>query len=210
MKNSFVLYGSWAPMVKAMTDEAAGQLLKACFALSAGEAFEITDQTAAVIFETVKATMKADKEKYNEVSKKRREAALAGKCKQMQANAPKSSDLLYESDSVSVLKEREKREKKEKEKPASRRGTFAKPTLDDVRAYALKAGLTLDADRFVDYYTANGWRVGRAPMKDWQAAARNWAKREAPPKKQTGFSYQNQRAYTAADFAEIERRARAR
>lgn len=210
MKNSFILYGSWGPMVKAMSDEGAGQLLKACFAFSAGEAFTIENETAAAIFETVKATMQADKEKYNEVSKKRREAALASKSKQMQAKAPKSTDLLYESDSdnESVLKEREKRiKKKEKEKPKP------PPTVEQVREYAAKAGLNLDAERFVDYYTANGWKVGgRTPMKDWQAAARNWARRDTqkPAKASKGFDYENQRNYTADDYAALERRLLAR
>lgn len=207
MKNSFILYGSWGPMIKAMSDEGAGQLLKACFAFSAGEAVEIENETAAAIFETVKATMQADKEKYNEVSKKRREAALASKSKQMQANAPKSTDLLYESDSdnESVLKEREKRtKKKEKEKPKP------PPTVEQVKEYATKAGINLDAERFVDYYTANGWKVGgRTPMKDWQAAARNWARRDKP-KPSKGFDYENQRNYTADDYAALERRLLAR
>jgi hypothetical protein len=32
-----------------------------------------------------------------------------------------------------------------------------------------------EAEKFINYYAAKGWRVGaKAPMKDWQAAARNW------------------------------------
>ena len=27
---------------------------------------------------------------------------------------------------------------------------------------------------FFDYYQSNGWRVGKMPMKDWEAAARRW------------------------------------
>ncbi|MCB0583668.1 MAG: hypothetical protein KDD10_30590 [Phaeodactylibacter sp.] len=30
------------------------------------------------------------------------------------------------------------------------------------------------AEQIHAYYSANGWRVGRSPMKDWQAACRNW------------------------------------
>lgn len=30
------------------------------------------------------------------------------------------------------------------------------------------------AQRFWNYYEANGWKAGRNPMKDWKAAARNW------------------------------------
>ena len=61
-----------------------------------------------------------------------------------------------------------------------------KPSVDDVRAYCLSRNNTVDAQRFVDYYEANGWMVGRNKMKDWQAAVRNWEKRgqeEVIPKK---------------------------
>lgn len=35
------------------------------------------------------------------------------------------------------------------------------------------------AANFWDYYESNGWKVGgKAPMKNWQAAARGWARRE--------------------------------
>lgn len=36
--------------------------------------------------------------------------------------------------------------------------------------------LTLDPDSFFDYYSANGWRIGGNPMRDWQAALRRWDK----------------------------------
>ncbi len=32
-----------------------------------------------------------------------------------------------------------------------------------------------EAEKFYNYFQSNGWKVGgRAPMKDWRAAARNW------------------------------------
>lgn len=32
-----------------------------------------------------------------------------------------------------------------------------------------------EAQKFFDYFSSNGWKVGgKAPMKDWKAAARNW------------------------------------
>jgi len=36
----------------------------------------------------------------------------------------------------------------------------------------------LDAERFIDHYTANGWTVGRASMSDWQAVVRNWQRND--------------------------------
>ena len=60
--------------------------------------------------------------------------------------------------------------------PARKR--FTPPTVDEVAAYAKEKGLELDADRFCDFYAAKGWQVGKNPMKDWQAAVRNWARGE--------------------------------
>ena len=68
-----------------------------------------------------------------------------------------------------------------KSKPATRRRTppMQRPTVWEVENFCRTQGLQLvDAQRFVDYYEANGWRVGRNPMRSWQAAARNWQRRE--------------------------------
>ena len=54
------------------------------------------------------------------------------------------------------------------------RARFTPPTLDDVTAYCLERGNSVDPQRFVDHYTANGWRVGRNPMRDWKGAVRTW------------------------------------
>lgn len=58
------------------------------------------------------------------------------------------------------------------------RSRFVPPNVDEVRAYCIEKGYTLDADRFVDYYTSNGWKVGKNPMKDWKAAVRTWQGKE--------------------------------
>lgn len=63
------------------------------------------------------------------------------------------------------------------EAPHSR---FVPPTVDEVRTYCTEKGYVLDADRFVDYYTSNGWKVGKNPMKDWKAAVRTWNGKERP------------------------------
>jgi uncharacterized protein YdaU (DUF1376 family) len=55
---------------------------------------------------------------------------------------------------------------------------FAPPTPQEVAEYARSIGYLLDGTRFVDHYTANGWRVGRTPMKDWRAAVRLWKTRD--------------------------------
>lgn len=66
---------------------------------------------------------------------------------------------------------------------------FAPPTLEEVKAYCTERGNSVDAQRFIDYYTSNGWKVGKNPMKDWKAAVRNWERDSKPQGKQKDSSY---------------------
>lgn len=51
---------------------------------------------------------------------------------------------------------------------------FVKPTLEEVTAYCLERGKGVDPQKWYDHYSANGWMVGKNPMKDWKAAVRTW------------------------------------
>jgi hypothetical protein len=56
---------------------------------------------------------------------------------------------------------------------------FIKPTRAQLQAYAAEIDFKdFDAGLFLDHYDTIGWVVGkiRAPMKDWKAAARKWAR----------------------------------
>lgn len=63
-------------------------------------------------------------------------------------------------------------------RPHSPPKRFVKPPLEEVRAYCAERRNTVSPEKFLDYYEANGWRVGRNPMKDWRAAVRNWEQNE--------------------------------
>lgn len=72
----------------------------------------------------------------------------------------KEEDIERENNSVSQAKTRTKR--------------FTPPTLEEVRSYCAERKNNVDAQRFIDYYSSNGWMVGKNKMKDWRAAVRNW------------------------------------
>ena len=83
---------------------------------------------------------------------------------------------------------------------------FTPPTYDEVFSFCQEHGIQIDVDRFMDYYTSNGWKVGSSSMKDWQAAVRNWATRdkqegktyiERHPQENPALQY-NQRDYTGS------------
>jgi hypothetical protein len=54
----------------------------------------------------------------------------------------------------------------------------SKCTFEEVYEYmAIRIGTDqgkIEAEKFVNYYTSNGWKVGKNPMKSWSAAANNW------------------------------------
>jgi uncharacterized protein YdaU (DUF1376 family) len=53
---------------------------------------------------------------------------------------------------------------------------FVKPELFQVQNYFEEVNALPEAEGFFNYYESNGWKVGKNPMKDWQAASRNWIK----------------------------------
>lgn len=68
----------------------------------------------------------------------------------------------------------EKEKDIEIEKDSVRAKRFTPPTLDEVKAYCKERGNRVDPERWHDYYSSNGWKVGKNPMKDWKAAVRTW------------------------------------
>ena len=58
--------------------------------------------------------------------------------------------------------------------PKSKAKRFTPPTLEEVQAYCIERNNSVDAERFINYYTSNGWQVGKNKMKDWKAAVRTW------------------------------------
>lgn len=67
----------------------------------------------------------------------------------------------------------------EEASPNTRSKRFVPPTVDEVRAYCQERGNCVNPQRFVDYYSSNGWMVGKNKMKDWKAAVRTWEQKES-------------------------------
>jgi hypothetical protein len=79
------------------------------------------------------------------------------------------------------IDKREEERREDTEKDTEKKGKtrrFKPPTLQEVEAYCQEKGLCINPEMFVDYYEGNGWKVGKNPMKSWQATLRNWNRRE--------------------------------
>ena len=66
-------------------------------------------------------------------------------------------------------KGKESKVKKEREGGA---GAPAPVTVEEAAEYGRSIGSPVDAQTWFDYYAARGWRMGKSPMRDWQAAFR--------------------------------------
>ena len=189
-KNSFLMYVDWNDMIEELDDQSRGQLLLAIMRYQSGAELPEMDIGAKVAFAQIRNQFRKDEEKYSRTVANRSAAGkLGGRPKaNVSAEKQKKQMLLEESntkqteakkadnDNVNdnVLKENTLKGAKEKR--------FAPPTPENVRGYCREMGYTnVDAERFVDFYAAKDWMIGKNRMKDWKAAVRNWARQDQPP-----------------------------
>ena len=88
----------------------------------------------------------------------------------------------------------------QQEKP--KRKNFVKPTVEEIAAFCKEKNYNINAQQFFNYYESNGWKIGRNPMKSWQAAVQNWNTREKANNKTAGTMWANNS--TDADTSSYE------
>ena len=124
------------------------------------------------LWKTVKSDIDRQAENYDELCRRNKENATSRY--QSQPVATSRSERQEE-------KEKDKDKDKEKEiKKTTPNGVakeslrFLPPTLEEVTAYCRERRNGVNPEKFINYYSSNGWMVGRNKMKDWKAAVRNW------------------------------------
>ena len=60
-----------------------------------------------------------------------------------------------------------------------KKSRFVIPTVEEVQEYCRERGNNIDAQHFVDYYSARGWMLGKSHIKDWKACVRTWERNES-------------------------------
>lgn len=64
---------------------------------------------------------------------------------------------------------------------------FIPPSLEQIAKYCLEINSEIDPESFYDFYSSNGWKIGKNEMEDWKAAVRTWDRREKKDKKVSGL-----------------------
>lgn len=175
----FKLFLHQKPLLDAVPDDVVGKAMKAAMQyFENGEVMEL-DPIAFAVFSTIKPGIDEAVEDF------RHSVDLGRRGGKKRWNVNDSPPVGMVSPPIGLPTEAEAEadadaEAEGKNKNASGadrpRSRFAPPSVEDVKMYCTEKGYSMDAEHFVDYYTSNGWRVGRNPMKDWKAAVRNWNK----------------------------------
>ena len=202
--NSFLIFKDWAPIVYSLSEADRAAIFTALFLAAEGKPVELSG-TAQGVFNYFWAQIEKQDEKWTESRERRRAAgskggiAKANNAKQNLANVSNAKQSLANpsnakqslatpsnskhnvnvnvnvNDNVNVDTNVSTKREIDKEKSAKR---FTPPTIDEVNAYIFEKQLSINPEKFHSYYTANGWKVGRNPMKDWKAACRSWAAKD--------------------------------
>ena len=72
--------------------------------------------------------------------------------------------------------------KEETRQDETRRETrFRRPTLSEVMSYCIERHNGIDAEHFLNFYEARGWKYGNTKITDWKACVRTWERKSFKP-----------------------------
>jgi hypothetical protein len=100
-------------------------------------------------------------------------------------NDTKTTQKRHENDTETTQKHTNKNVKNDKndkklkdiaDKPQTQK--FIPPTLEEIKEYCFERNNNVDAERFMNFYQAKGWMVGKNKMKDWKASVRTWEQKQ--------------------------------
>ena len=177
------IFYDWLEVTQDMTAEEKGNLIDAVVSYACGLEYEhFLSGGCRIAFRF----MKGQVDRNAAISDARRKAR-EGKQTGTDSNKPEQSITNDNKQEQTPTKSQNKNDNKNNNKNDNNNNDiyepqrrFTPPSLDDIALYCVQRGNHVIAQRFYDYYTTNGWRVGRAgkQMKDWKAAVRLWEKSE--------------------------------
>lgn len=186
MKRRFYMYSAWERPMSKLTDEQLGKFLRIYYQmqLTGDTDVDSEDPMVDMMLEVVREQVTFDVQAYDRKCAVNKENGA--KSHQTNPEEPKQTQTVpngVDSDSDTEIDSEIEPEigiDSERLRSGESKKRFRPPTVEEVEAYCFERNNKVDAERFVDYYTANGWKVGKNPMKDWKAAVRNWERKDPP------------------------------
>lgn len=207
--SGFICHDDYLQKTAKLTDEEVGRLFRALMRYHATGIADGVDGLESIAFDFIREDID------------RTEAAYKVKCEKNRNNRL-SAVVNNRQQSLTVVddpsqKEKEKKKENDKDNIKEKSGRFTPPTIEQVKEYCKERGNAVDPDRWFNYYSSNGWRVGKNPMKDWRAAVRTWEQNDKQDNRPAGKVVQvlpaqnySQRSYETKDvnafYAELMKR----
>ncbi len=197
---SFPIYLDYSKAVNKLSDAEAGQLFKALLVYADSGQEPQLEGSLYAVFAIMQNQLDRDTEKYTQKCERLRQNGAKGGRPNKEPNGnqekpngfskkPKKpdTDTVTDTDTDTVTDSNIGESGADKPPTRSR---FVPPKVEEVRSYCVENGYPIDPERFIDYYTANGWTQGKGKkIKDWKAAVRTWARREKAESPQVAPEY---------------------
>lgn len=182
-KESFVFYRSFYEAIHKVEDKnIKADIFEAICELALNnEELELQDTIGNIIMELIKPQIKANNKRYEDGKKGGRPKKKDNK---ITTGYDETKTTGYENEKPNVNVNDNVNVNENDNKENIKRKNFIKPTLSEVKEYCLERSNTINPEIFINYYEANGWKVGKNPMKDWKACIRSWEAKDYNKKPQ--------------------------
>ena len=210
--SGFICHDDYLQKTAKLTDEEVGRLFRALMRYHATGIADDVDGLESIAFDFIREDIDRTEAAYKVKCEKNRNNRLSAVVNNRQQS------LTVVDDPAQKEKEKKKEKENDKENIKEKSGRFTPPTLEQVIEYCKERGNTVNPQKWFDYYSSNGWKVGKNPMKDWKAAVRTWEQNDRQDNRPAGKVVQvlpaqnyNQRSYNEtkdvnAFYAELMKR----
>ena len=202
MRDSLVFYRSFYEAVKDLPAEEFKEAVSAIMEYGLNDEEQAPSGVAKVLLIMAKPLIDANNKKHENGKKGAEFGKLGGRPKKETPRKPQENPNRTPNVNVDVNVNENIKESEEKKL------RFYPPTLEELKKYIADNKYNVDPERFIDYYTANGWTVVKNHMKDWKAVVRNWDRSQKSGGRmrqeltaETKFNNFEQRSY---DYAALE------
>ena len=179
-RDSFIFYRSFFSATKHLNHVEKAQLFEAICSYALDGNLSLLEGTPQGMFELIKPQLDANRKRFENGCKKKQkisktEAKPKQKISKDEANVNVNVNVNHNEECKSeLINDNLNNNSKGVEIEAVKNKKFKKPTIQEIKNYCLERKNNVDANKFFNYYEANGWKVGKNPMKDWQACVRTW------------------------------------
>lgn len=186
-----IIYRSFYEGIKDLAPNEAIKVWNAVFEYGLNEQEPELDGLPSIIFKLIKPQLDANLRKYENGQKGGRPKNLTETKAKPNHNLSETKQEpkhnLTESKTKANVNENVNDNYNENEKENVNASVFTPPSLDLILSEFPKFA---EARKFHAFYTANGWQMGKNPMKDWRAAVKSWEARglaEAPKESKPSY-----------------------